>query len=76
MSLSYQTVTLDGDIPDRQARLVFRHCGLLAVLSCLSEIHEDLAGQWFIEALFGDQPPPVKQTFQSLDEFEAWLSQG
>ena len=73
MSLSFQTVTLDTETPDRDAVLVFRDGRLLAVLSCLSDMHGDLAGSWFIEAVFGDTPRSQPQTFETLARLEQWL---
>ena len=75
MVLTFQSATLDSDSPDREAKLVFRDDRLLAVLSCLSDIHPDLAGQWYIEAMFGDIAPPLQQTFRTLAEFEAWVAE-
>ncbi|WP_158812000.1 hypothetical protein [Beijerinckia sp. L45] len=48
MTLSFHAVTLDAVSTDREAMLVFREGRLLAVLTCLSDIHEDLRGHWFI----------------------------
>ena len=73
MRLSRQTVTLDADSPDREALLVFRDGRLLAVLSHLSDIHPDLQGQWFVEAMFGNVPPRRPQVFETPDRFEEWL---
>jgi hypothetical protein len=72
--LSFQTATLDTDTPDRNATLVFREGRLLAVLSCLSDIHGDLAGHWYIEATFGDLPGRQPRAFDSLALFEEWLA--
>ena len=72
--LSFQHATLDTRAPDRDAALVFRNGQLLAVLSCLSAIHGDLAGEWYIEASFGEMPPRQPQSFATLALFEAWLS--
>lgn len=76
MDLSFQSVTLDSASPDRDATLVFRDGRLVAVLSCLSEIHGDLGGRWFIEATFSDIPRRQPQTFGTLAQFEDWLKDG
>ena len=76
MALSFQSVTLDTHRPDREATLVWRDGRLLAVLSCLSAIHQDLAGQWFIEAAFGDLPKRQPEAFETLALFEEWLTKG
>ena len=74
MALSYQDVTLDNDTPDREAMLVFRDGRLLAVLTRLSDIHGELAGHWFAEAVFETFASPLGPTFETLDHFEAWLA--
>jgi hypothetical protein len=73
MTLSFQPVILDADMPDKEATLVFREGRLLAVLTCLSDIHEDLRGHWFIEAIFGKIPQRQPQAFETLARFEEWL---
>ena len=71
MVLTFQPITLDTDAPDRDATLVLRDGRLLAVLCCLSDIHEE-AGHWFLEVAFADlRPAPV--TWETLEAFEAWL---
>jgi hypothetical protein len=74
MALSFQAVTLDGTSPDSEGRLVFRDGRLFAVVSCLSEIHAEWAGTWYIEAAFADLPRHQPQTFGSLAELEEWLA--
>ncbi len=72
--LSFQKIILDTSTPDRDAILVYRYGRLFAVLSCLSEIHGDLCGKWFVEATFSNVPDDPPQTFESLDHFTQWLS--
>ena len=74
MEVEFQRVTLDTDTPDRNATLVFRNGRLLAVLSCLSDIHGEIGGTWFIEATFSELPRPQPQTFVTLQTFETWLA--
>ena len=73
MKLSFQEATLDTDSPDREATLVFRDGKLLAVLCCLSDIHGDLAGEWFVEALFARAPKNQPIAFKDLTLFEEWI---
>jgi len=73
MTLSFQPVTLDGNIPDCEATLVFRDGRLLAVLTHLSDIHDDLAGRWFVEAMFGNVPRRQTPIFETVDHFGDWL---
>ena len=74
MAVSLQTVTLDTDDPDRDGLMVFRDGKLLAILSCLSDIHEELEGRWFVEAIFGKNACLQPPTFATPDEFEQWVS--
>jgi hypothetical protein len=74
MALTFQPVSLDGNAPDRDAMLVFREGRLLAVLTCLSDIHAELVGRWFVEATFGDLPSGHAPVFETLDGFETWLT--
>lgn len=74
MGIEFQPVTLDSGDLDNDAMLVFRDGRLLAVLTCLSDIHEDLHGKWFVEATFTGIPQVQAPTFAELSEVEAWAS--
>ncbi len=74
MALLFQPVTLDASSPDRDGALVFRDERLLAVVTCLSDIHDDLAGSWFIEAAFGELPHPQPTAFATLETLRTWLA--
>lgn len=73
MALMYQEVTLDTDTPDRDGLCVFREGRLLAVLSHLSDMHAEVQGHWYVEALFGEAPMLQPPTFVDLPAFEDWL---
>ena len=73
MALVFQPATLAADSPDSEATIVFRDGRLLAVLSRLSDIHDDLQGFWFVEAAFTRLPPRAPQAFASLSAFEPWI---
>lgn len=73
MALTFQRVTLDVQTPDHEGILVFWDGRFVAVLSCLSSIHGNLAEHWFIEAMLGGAPPAQPQTFPTLQDFEKWL---
>jgi len=73
MKLTFQPVTLAASNNDDEGMLVFRDGHLLGVLSRLSEIHDNLAGLWFIEALFDRGPEYHMPTFESLEDVESWL---
>jgi hypothetical protein len=75
MAASFQEVTLDTGGADDQAVLVMRDGRLVAVLSHLSDIHDELAGMWFVETLFGNLPHKPRHTFTSPNEFAAWLDE-
>lgn len=75
MTLAFQPITLDGNAPDQEAMLVLRGERLLAVLTCLSDLHADLEGKWFVEATFGDLPSARPFVFDSTDHFQMWLGQ-
>ena len=74
MALVFQPVTLDGASPDRAAALVFRDGRLTAVLTCLGDIHAEMADKWFIEAMFGDAAVGHNPVFDSKQAFEEWLT--
>ena len=48
---------------------------LVAVLTRLSEQHEAMAGQWYLEAAFGWLDGPDHPTFLNLDAAQDWLTQ-
>jgi len=72
--LSFQAVILDSSSPDQEGRLVFRDGRLLAVITRLSDIHPELAGRWFVEATFGRVPIVHPPAFETIDEFEGWIT--
>lgn len=53
--------------------LVFCDGWLVAVLVQLSELHQEDAGRWFLEAGFGRLQGPVQPTFANLDKAQAWV---
>jgi hypothetical protein len=73
MTALFQEITLDTGDADDRAVLVLRDGRLTAVLSHLSSMHDEMAGMWFVEALFGKPPPKPRHTFSDPDEFVAWL---
>lgn len=75
MAIEFQPVTLDSGDYDKDAVLVFRDGRLMAVLTCLSDIHDDLEGKWFVEATFTGIPQVQSPTFAELAEVERWASE-
>jgi hypothetical protein len=74
MAVSFQPITLDGNAPDSEAMLVYRNERLLAVLVCLSDIHGELTGQWYVEANFGEMPVVHPPAFETIEQFTKWLA--
>ena len=61
---------------DGDGMLVFDHDQrLVAVLTRLSEQHEELSGRWFLEAGFGRVDGPLHPTFADLDSAQAWIGE-
>ena len=71
--LAFRPVTLDHEYGDTEGMLVFREDRLMAVLSRLGDLHEQLAGSWYIEASFSHGLVQVGGVFGSLPEFERWI---
>jgi hypothetical protein len=47
---------------------------LVAVLVMLSPSHEELAGKWFAEALFGSLAEEGHPAFTDLEEARTWIT--
>lgn len=75
MATSFQEITLDSGGADERAVLVLRDGRLTAVLSHLSAMHDEMAGMWFVETMFGAPPPKPRHTFADPADFAAWLEQ-
>ncbi len=61
---------------DDDGLLVFAAGRLVAVLVRLSDLHGELAGRWFAEALFGrvQTATSASPTFADLDEALTWIA--
>jgi hypothetical protein len=73
VTLQIQPTRLAAD--DADGLLVFSNKGLVAVLVRLSEIHEDAAGQWFIEAGFGQLDRHKHAIFPDLETAQNWIAE-
>lgn len=73
MKILFDPVIIANDFGDEVGRLVFDEGRLVAVLSCLGGSHGELAGQWYVEAAFGDSLPAYAPLFVSLESVEDWL---
>ena len=61
---------------DEDGMLVFdKHQRLVAVLTRLSDQHEDLRGQWFLEVGLGRLDGPNHPVFADLDAAQEWIAQ-
>lgn len=75
MTIELQPVRVDTGGPDEEGLAAFAGGKLVAIFVRLSDEHEEVAGQWFAEKLFGrlDQiNPPV---LRDPDAVKSWLSQ-
>jgi hypothetical protein len=75
MASSYQDITLDTAGTNDQAVLVLSEGRLTGVLSHLGPLHNEMAGMWFLETMFGTPPPMPRHMFADPDEFIAWLNE-
>ncbi len=53
MNITFQPIPVALDDEKLEGRLVLADAHLVAVLVMLSPSHEEFAGKWFAEALFG-----------------------
>ena len=60
---------------DEEGMLVFLDGRLVAVLVRLSEAHEGLAGDWFLETGYGPLSGPDHSTFADLQAGLDWIDQ-
>ena len=74
MSLVLKPARIDTGTADEEARLVFAGDRLVAVLVLLSDEHEGIAGQWFLEHGFGKLDGPDQPTFADLQSAQEWIS--
>ena len=72
MQISTQPIVLDTQDGDGSAVLIFRSGHLVAVASRLSDLHGELSGSFFIEAVFGPHDRHLGATFASEAELHRW----
>jgi hypothetical protein len=60
---------------DADGLLVLSDARLVAVLVRLSQIHEDAAGQWFLEAGFGQLDRHKHAVFPDLETAKNWIAE-
>jgi hypothetical protein len=71
MNLDFRPVRVATGSDDEEGLLAFAGERLVAVLVRLSNLHDDMAGSWFVEASFGLRDE--HQTFTDLPSAEAWI---
>lgn len=71
--LQVQPTKIAAKSADTDGRLVFNQHGLIAVLVCLSEMHGEAAGRWFLEAGFGELEDGTHSSFRDWAAAEAWM---
>lgn len=72
MKLELQPTRVAG--PDADGLLVLSERGLVAVLVQLSSMHGEAAGQWFLEAGFGELDRHKHALFPDLDTAQGWIA--
>lgn len=63
-------VAIEGD---GDGRLIFADGRLTGVAVRLSGEHGDLAGRWFLEAVFGRAQAPTYPVFDALEDIAVWF---
>jgi hypothetical protein len=74
LSLTEQPVQVAVGYDDEEGCLIFTDDRLVTVLVRLSPLHEELAGQWYLEAGFGRLEGPHKPTFRDLGTAKEWIT--
>ncbi|KQP89391.1 hypothetical protein [Methylobacterium sp. Leaf117] len=74
MSLHLQPVQLATGSEDSESHLVFADGLLVAILVHLSDMHEEDAGKWYLEAVFGPTWGREHPSFVDLDAAQAWIA--
>ena len=72
MKLEFRPVRVATGSDDQEGVLAFANDQLVAVLVRLSELHDKMAGSWFLEASFGIRDKDLM--FPDLESAEEWLS--
>jgi hypothetical protein len=71
MTITFEPARLDSAFGDSEAVLALRDGRLFAVLSRLGELHGNLLGHWYVEAVFTVDQEGIGTVFPNLDAFEA-----
>jgi hypothetical protein len=74
LNITFQPIPVALDDETVEGRLVLVDSHLVAVMVMLSPSHEEFAGKWFAEALFGSLAEEGNPVFSDLEEARTWIS--
>ena len=72
MKLEFRPVRVATRSDDQEGLLAFANDQLVAVLVRLSDLHDRMAGSWFLEAAFGIRDR--HRIFPDLESAQEWLN--
>ena len=72
MKLEFRPVRVATGSDDQEGLLAFANDQLVAILVRLSDLHDKMAGSWFLEAAFGIRER--HRIFPDLESAQKWLS--
>jgi hypothetical protein len=73
LNITFQPIPVALEDEKAEGRLVLADAHLVAVLVMLSPSHEEFAGKWFAEALFGSLAEEGNPVFTDLEEARTWM---
>jgi hypothetical protein len=73
LKITFQPIPVALDDENVEGRLVLADAHLVAVLVMLSPSHEEFAGKWFAEALFGSLAEEGYPVFSDLEDARTWI---
>jgi hypothetical protein len=73
LNITFQPIPVALDDENVEGRLVLADAHLVAVLVMLSPSHEEFAGKWFAEALFGSLAEEGNPVFSDLEDARTWI---
>lgn len=73
MNITFEPIPVALDDEKVEGRLVLADAHLIAVLVMLSPSHDEFAGKWFAEALFGALAEEEHPIFANLEEARNWI---
>jgi hypothetical protein len=73
LNITFQPIPVALEDENVEGRLVLADARLVAVLVMLSPSHEEFAGKWFAEALFGSLAEAGHPVFTDLEDARSWI---